>query len=262
MEGQKAEDKKENEIQWWPLVVLFLGIFLLWAVSGILMLVFIGDEIARGTFGDSFGSINALFSGLALAGVIYTILLQRKELRLNTIELGRSADAQEKSEKAICNQSEILRKTLIYQAFYTFTNEYQEAHMLQAVRRLWDFYRLEGDENIVTAYLVKMEEDSKLVSSAPVEERIKLEAASLHYQRRIVSQFYLRISTFIYEKVIPEHIFYNGWTTTDLEIIPKILIPLENGIRTMPSGTGLPELDDQSLLMQLYLKSKTYRKTA
>jgi hypothetical protein len=34
----------------------------------------------RGTFGDMFGSVNALFSGLALAGIIFTILLQRKEL--------------------------------------------------------------------------------------------------------------------------------------------------------------------------------------
>ncbi|MEJ6023939.1 putative phage abortive infection protein [Ramlibacter sp. PS4R-6] len=39
-------------------------------------------EAMRGTFGDKFGAINALFSGLALAGVIFTILLQRRELRL------------------------------------------------------------------------------------------------------------------------------------------------------------------------------------
>lgn len=55
----------------------------------------------RGTFGDMFGAVNALFSGLALAGVIYTILLQRhelalqrKELELTREELARSADAQ------------------------------------------------------------------------------------------------------------------------------------------------------------------------
>lgn len=41
----------------------------------------------RGTFGDMFGAINSLFSGLALAGVIYTILLQRIELKQNTTEL-------------------------------------------------------------------------------------------------------------------------------------------------------------------------------
>lgn len=41
----------------------------------------------RGTFGDMFGSINSLFSGLALAGIILTILLQRQELKLQRKEL-------------------------------------------------------------------------------------------------------------------------------------------------------------------------------
>ena len=44
-------------------------------------------ETKRGTFGDMFGSVNALFSGLALAGIILTILLQRKELKLQREEL-------------------------------------------------------------------------------------------------------------------------------------------------------------------------------
>lgn len=55
----------------------------------------------RGQFGDIFGGINALFTGLAFAGVIYTVLLQRRELglqrdelRLTRDELARSATAQ------------------------------------------------------------------------------------------------------------------------------------------------------------------------
>jgi hypothetical protein len=34
----------------------------------------------RGQFGDKFGAINSLFAGLAFAGIIFTILLQRGEL--------------------------------------------------------------------------------------------------------------------------------------------------------------------------------------
>lgn len=41
----------------------------------------------RGTIGDMFGVINSLFSGLALAGIILTILLQRKELKYQREEL-------------------------------------------------------------------------------------------------------------------------------------------------------------------------------
>lgn len=40
-----------------------------------------------GVFGDMFGAVNALFSGLAFAGLIYTIWLQRIELRLQRREL-------------------------------------------------------------------------------------------------------------------------------------------------------------------------------
>lgn len=45
------------------------------------------DWTTRGTFGDSFGAINSLFSGLALGGIIYTIFLQKKELSLQRKEL-------------------------------------------------------------------------------------------------------------------------------------------------------------------------------
>ena len=66
---------------------------------------------AKGQFGDSFGALNALFSGLAFAGIIYTIQLQRKELnyqreelRLTRFELKRSTDAQEKIGRASCRE--------------------------------------------------------------------------------------------------------------------------------------------------------------
>jgi len=45
------------------------------------------DNPKRGEIGDMFGSINALFSGLALSGIILSILLQRNELQLQRQEL-------------------------------------------------------------------------------------------------------------------------------------------------------------------------------
>lgn len=50
-----------------------LVLFLTWPISEF--------SIAKsGTFGDSFGVVTSLFSGLAFAGIILTILLQRQEL--------------------------------------------------------------------------------------------------------------------------------------------------------------------------------------
>lgn len=74
---------------------------------------FLPDWQTRGQFGDVFGAANALFSGLAFAGLIYAILLQRedlelqrKELEMTRQELTRSAAAQEQSEIALRAQAE------------------------------------------------------------------------------------------------------------------------------------------------------------
>lgn len=52
-----------------------------------------------GVFGDSFGVLTSFFSGLAFAGMIVTILLQRDELRLQREELKRNSEAQETQAK-------------------------------------------------------------------------------------------------------------------------------------------------------------------
>jgi hypothetical protein len=65
-----------------------------------------GEVDNAGTFGDMFGAANAFFSGLALLGVIYAIILQQKELQLQRLELQetrtelrRSADAEAESTR-------------------------------------------------------------------------------------------------------------------------------------------------------------------
>jgi len=47
-----------------------------------------------GLFGDSFGVFSSLFSGLALLGLLYTILQQGEELRLQREEMAKSVAAQ------------------------------------------------------------------------------------------------------------------------------------------------------------------------
>ncbi len=66
---------------------------LLWVLTAIVVVIWIvsyfwlKDDTQRGTFGDMFGGVNALFSGLAFAGVIFTIFLQKRELGLQREEL-------------------------------------------------------------------------------------------------------------------------------------------------------------------------------
>jgi hypothetical protein len=72
------EDKKDSKYTFGKLFWI-MGIVLgLWLVSGVSMYFLIGSWDDRGTFGDMYGAINALFSGLAFAGIIFTILLATK----------------------------------------------------------------------------------------------------------------------------------------------------------------------------------------
>jgi hypothetical protein len=66
-----------------PLLIVWLAVAALWAISGLLL----HDEAERGNFGDMFGAVNALFSGLAFATLIYTAWMQRDELALQREEL-------------------------------------------------------------------------------------------------------------------------------------------------------------------------------
>lgn len=88
-------------------VVLWLAlvIFLAYWFSDKLLVP--GAKLANiAKFGDTFGALNALFSGLALAGVIYAMLLQRRELEYQRAELRRATTAQQE-QAALLNIQQV-----------------------------------------------------------------------------------------------------------------------------------------------------------
>ena len=96
-------------------IVVFIAIF---PIYFFIIRYFYPDMISRSQFGDLFGGLNTFFSGLAFGGVVYAIILQRKdlelqreELKLTREELKRTAEAQEKSEQALSKQAASLKIT-------------------------------------------------------------------------------------------------------------------------------------------------------
>lgn len=51
------------------------------ATFGIVPVIYNGEKLTAGTFGDMFGAANAFFSGLAFLGVVYALLLQHEEMK-------------------------------------------------------------------------------------------------------------------------------------------------------------------------------------
>ena len=72
---------------WRLLILISLIVIGLWGVYLIVIWFLFPDLGERGQFGDMFGAANALFGGLAFAGVILAIILQKDELGLQRREL-------------------------------------------------------------------------------------------------------------------------------------------------------------------------------
>lgn len=72
-----------------------------------------------GTFGDSFGVLTSLFTGLGFAGLLATVFLQREELKLNRREL-------EETRREIQLQSQTFHRQRFEDAFYQMLALYKE----------------------------------------------------------------------------------------------------------------------------------------
>jgi hypothetical protein len=127
------ERNPPKELSFWVLFAIAFVVVALWVGAGVLL--YDADESTpiwgnRGTFGDMFGSINALFSGLAFAGIIFTVLLQRQELQLQRHELKLQREEIIENRKELTGQREQLEmqsKTFARQNFEsTFFNLVQK----------------------------------------------------------------------------------------------------------------------------------------
>ncbi|WP_166820510.1 hypothetical protein [Thalassoroseus pseudoceratinae] len=157
---KKEEESLRNEIKsegdwftWGKVLGCIIGVAVLWGVGWLPILYFksIGEA---GTFGDLFGSVNALFSGLAFAFVIlalfaqrYDLKQQKRELRLSLIESQRARIEYEKMSDA---QEDSSRWQFI-SAYLACINSQAESYIRQSEeeRKLnirtadWDYMRCE-----------------------------------------------------------------------------------------------------------------------
>ena len=87
-----ANNNKETKSNYRTIAICVSIItIIIWALS-FLLFTTNWDKEERGTFGDMFGAVNALFSGLAFAGLIVTLIMQHEELGLQRKELAQTND--------------------------------------------------------------------------------------------------------------------------------------------------------------------------
>ena len=93
-QNENGNPSLDDKRAWRGWVGLVIGIILtVGSILGIMALFWlivsrsIVEDVSRSAFGDVFGAVDTLFAGLAFAGLIYAIILQSKELRLQRGEL-------------------------------------------------------------------------------------------------------------------------------------------------------------------------------
>lgn len=136
---QDSENMEEEAIKKSKNVFIGACIFIAISIVGYAcVMVFCNTQKweERGQFGDMFGVVNALFSGLAFAGLIYTammqrielklqrdeLVLQRKEMELNRIELTKQSEAQKATELTLKEQAAQQRAIQAEAIFFNLLN--------------------------------------------------------------------------------------------------------------------------------------------
>lgn len=96
-----SSGKNGEKDSWSGFIWIAVAIICVQAVAGGVIYGVWKEWEHRGQFGDMFGAVNTLFSGLAFASLIYALTLQRRdlalqrrELEMTRSELKRSATAQ------------------------------------------------------------------------------------------------------------------------------------------------------------------------
>ena len=104
-----------------------IGVICFMSVTYLIIISCFTSMEQRGQFGDMFGMVNALFSGLAFAGVIITIRQQHIDLEYQRVTIKQTNDEMERQTK----EFELQNKTLKRQQF---DNTYFELlKMLQSI---------------------------------------------------------------------------------------------------------------------------------
>ncbi len=133
-------------LKWW--LPASCGVIVVWALT--FFLLFIPSPERQGQFGDMFGVVNALFSGLAFAGLIITLILQRQELALQRDEL-------EQTREEFVEQNKTMKRQRFENTFFNLMSLHQ--HITDSLEYTCsdgaDFFEAKGRDVFKKFYLEK-----------------------------------------------------------------------------------------------------------
>ena len=183
----------------WQIVALVaLVMLVIWFAVPEFLLSRHGKVANAGEFGDVYGSINALYSGLAFAALIATVVLQRRELHQNTAELKNSAEALARQVQLMSLSARLQalpmlieqEKALISQLGEQFGDFPEQVHTLESLQQLVTgiFTDKIKEQESCAAFMKCQEQAPHLDFRADYEKannRLSRRTNELHHIRRL-----------------------------------------------------------------------------
>jgi hypothetical protein len=159
------------------IVLLWTAIILIWAGSG----VFLVEKDNRGTFGDMFGAVNSLFTGLAFATLIYTAWMQHEELSLQRQELIATRTEITRQADEFAQQSAIFEVQRFESTFFALLRSHSD--IVSAMEARNELGTLVARRECFAVWYSRLKESHSRLASYPDE-------VSLPTVQQVYAEFY------------------------------------------------------------------------
>jgi hypothetical protein len=118
-DGKKdSNNSDQKNANWMILAGSLFGVFCLWFLTLCLTPFFLDSWQARPQFGEMFIAVNALFSGLAFAAIVFTLYLQRGVLELQRQNLQHAQEQSKKQAQQLDAQRQLVSKQNFENTFF------------------------------------------------------------------------------------------------------------------------------------------------
>lgn len=144
----------------------------------------------------------------------------------------------------------ITRKQKNQILLYDQMQKHAKDENFMATKRLWELYRECGNQ-IGKKYIEIMDEEDLAMQALDKSEKMEFLHNSLHFQRKQLTQFWRNIAIYMINGLLPRRQVYNAWARSTVEIIPKILLPIE---KEMAKKLNSAEFNEKSEPLFFWLR--------
>jgi len=182
--------EKKNKLNVKVIVIISVTIVFVissWLLSFFLIPKYFNTPTEQGVFGDMFGAVNALFSGLAFAGVIIALYLQKQELSLQREELEETREELKGQKEQLEQQNLTFKKQRFENTFFQLLQSHQ-----YIVESVITFEKMSGEtfEHKGTGFFKKIYSVFKKEKMNDLAFTILDEAVFLNALNKVYPQFF------------------------------------------------------------------------